>query len=103
MNSAVVKPRIEGWAAEDETDTNPERGKSEIDPITESCIASGGRYFSTYSSRRATGVSPPAIYLDPDYQRELRRRAAIIKEFSGQDFTPAIDELVKEAQKQTPR
>ena len=45
---------------------------------------------------------PPTIYLNPDYQRELRRRAAIIKEFSGQDFTPAIDELVKEAKKQTP-
>ena len=44
----------------------------------------------------------PKIYLDPDYQRELRRRAAVIKEFSGQDFAPAIDELVKEAQKQTP-
>jgi hypothetical protein len=43
---------------------------------------------------------PPAIYLDPDYLRELRRRAAIIKEFSGQDFTPAIDQLVKEATKQ---
>jgi hypothetical protein len=43
---------------------------------------------------------PPAIYLNPDYQRELRRRAAIIKEFSSQDFTLAIDELVKEAQKQ---
>jgi hypothetical protein len=42
---------------------------------------------------------PPAIYLDPDYQRELRRRAGIIKEFSGQDSTPAIDELVKEASK----
>lgn len=41
----------------------------------------------------------PKIYLDPDYQRELRRRAAIIKEFSGQDFTAAIDELVKEASK----
>jgi hypothetical protein len=41
----------------------------------------------------------PTIYLDPDYQRELRRRAAIIKEFSGQDFMPAIDELVKEARK----
>ena len=41
------------------------------------------------------------IYLDPDYQGELRRRAAIIKEFSGQDFTPAIDDLVKEAQKPT--
>lgn len=49
-----------------------------------------------------TFAYPPAnIYLDPDYQRELRRRAAIIKEFSGQDFIPAIDELVKEAQKQT--
>lgn len=44
----------------------------------------------------------PTIYLEPEYQRELRRRAAIIKEFSGQDFRPAIDELVKEAQKQTP-
>jgi hypothetical protein len=44
----------------------------------------------------------PKIYLDPDYQRELRRRAFIIKEFSGQDFTPAIDELVKQAQKETP-
>jgi hypothetical protein len=43
---------------------------------------------------------PPTIYLDEDYQRELRRHAAIIKEFSGQDFGPAIDALVKEAQKQ---
>jgi hypothetical protein len=42
---------------------------------------------------------PPTIYLEPVYQRELRRRAAIIKEFSGQDFAPAIDELVKEATK----
>ena len=42
---------------------------------------------------------PPTIYLDPDYQRELRRRASIIKEFSGQDFIPAIDDLVNEARK----
>lgn len=42
---------------------------------------------------------PPTIYLAPLYQAELRRRAAIIKEFSGQDFMPAIDELVKEANK----
>ena len=41
----------------------------------------------------------PAIYLEPVYQVELRRRAAIIKEFSGQDFLPAIDELVKQASK----
>jgi hypothetical protein len=41
----------------------------------------------------------PTIYLDPAYQRELRRHARIIKEFSGQDFMPVIDELVKEARK----
>jgi len=39
----------------------------------------------------------PTIYLEPTYQRELRRHAAIIKEFSGQDFMPAIDDLVTEA------
>ena len=42
---------------------------------------------------------PPSIYLDPDYQRELRRRIAIIKEFSGQDFGPGLDDLIKEAGK----
>lgn len=40
----------------------------------------------------------PGIYLDPDYQRELRRRIAIIREFSGQDFGPGLDDLIKEAQ-----
>ena len=38
----------------------------------------------------------PTIYLDPVYQQELRRRAVIIKNYSGQDFMPGIDELVKE-------
>jgi hypothetical protein len=42
----------------------------------------------------------PTIYLDPVYLRELRRRAQIIKESNGQDFTPVIDDLVREA-KQT--
>jgi hypothetical protein len=37
----------------------------------------------------------PTIYLDPVYQKELRRRAAIIKAYSGQDFLPVIDGLVK--------
>ena len=37
----------------------------------------------------------PTIYLDPDYQKELRRHAVIIEEDSGQDFMPGIDELVK--------
>jgi 16S rRNA G966 N2-methylase RsmD len=40
----------------------------------------------------------PTIYLDPPYQKELRRRAAIIKSFSGQDFISVIDGLVKQAQ-----
>lgn len=40
---------------------------------------------------------PPSIYLDPAYQQALRDRAAIIKEFNGQDFTPVLDDLVKEA------
>jgi hypothetical protein len=39
---------------------------------------------------------PPTIYLDPVYQQELRRRALIIKSYSGQDFMPGIDELVKQ-------
>jgi hypothetical protein len=42
---------------------------------------------------------PPEIYLDPDYQRELRRHAAIIKDYSGQDFLTVIDGLVEEARK----
>jgi hypothetical protein len=46
----------------------------------------------------AVSLPPPTIYLGPDYQRELRRRVTIIKEFSGQNFMPAIDELVKRSQ-----
>ena len=42
----------------------------------------------------------PTIDLDPAYQRELRRRAAIIKAYSGQDFLPKIDELVREGKRQ---
>ncbi len=41
---------------------------------------------------------PPSIYLDPVYQQALRERAAIIKQFNGQDFTPVLDDLVKEAE-----
>jgi hypothetical protein len=41
----------------------------------------------------------PKIYLDPVYQKELRRRAVIIKSYSGQDFMPMLDDLVKQAQK----
>jgi hypothetical protein len=41
----------------------------------------------------------PTIYLDPAYQRELRRRATIIKDYSGQDFLLKIDDLVREGER----
>lgn len=40
---------------------------------------------------------PPEIYLEPVYQQQLRHRAAIIKEYNGQDFMPVLDDLIKEA------
>jgi hypothetical protein len=47
----------------------------------------------------------PSIYLDPVYQAELRKRAAIIKAYNGQDFGVILDDLIKGAQaaeKKTP-
>jgi hypothetical protein len=45
-----------------------------------------------------TRVFPPAsIYLDPVYQAELRKRAAIIKAYNGQDFGVILDDLINEA------
>jgi len=45
-----------------------------------------------------TRVFPPAsIYLEPAYQKELRRRIRIIKAYNGQDFEPILDDLIKEA------
>jgi hypothetical protein len=40
----------------------------------------------------------PTVYLDAAYQKELRRRAVIIKEDAGQDFMPGIDELVRQGE-----
>ncbi|MBV8978543.1 MAG: hypothetical protein JO261_11080 [Alphaproteobacteria bacterium] len=42
----------------------------------------------------------PAIYLDPGYQKELRRRLRIIDAVSGQDFLAVLDDLVREARDQ---
>jgi hypothetical protein len=42
----------------------------------------------------------PEIYLDPVYQKELRRRAAIVREMSGQDFVAVVDDLVREGRDQ---
>jgi hypothetical protein len=38
----------------------------------------------------------PEIYLDTAYTEELRRRATIIREETGQDFVEVLDDLVKE-------
>jgi hypothetical protein len=40
---------------------------------------------------------PPSIYLEPVYQKELRRRIRIIRAYNGQDFEPILDDLIKEA------
>ena len=46
-----------------------------------------------------TRIFPPtAIYLEPAYQQQLRKRAAIIKEYNGQDFLVILDDMVKEAE-----
>lgn len=42
----------------------------------------------------------PAIYLDKVYARELRRRCAIVREMTGQDFVAVLNDLVKEARDQ---
>ena len=74
------------WAA----DTPPAKGGGiRIGEAVDGLLNLGGNH----------GVyPPPAIYLDPAYQKELRRRAAIIKAHSGQDFGSVIDGLVKQAQ-----
>ena len=41
---------------------------------------------------------PPSIYLEPVYQAQLRKRAALIKEYNGQDFGVILDDLIREAQ-----
>lgn len=42
----------------------------------------------------------PTIYLDAAYAKELRRRAAIVKEMTGQDFVAVVDDLIKEGRDQ---
>ncbi len=42
----------------------------------------------------------PEIYLDKTYAKELRRRAAIVRDMSGQDFVAVVDDLVKEGRDQ---
>jgi len=75
----------EGWTA-----ATPAKGFA----IAE--VADGVLYVGGYS-----GLFPsPEIYLDKGYAKELRRRAAIVKAMSGQDFVAVVDDLVKEGRDQ---
>jgi hypothetical protein len=52
-----------------------------------------------YLGGDATRVFPsPSIYLEPVYQAELRKRAAIIKAYNGQDFGMILDDLIRDAE-----
>jgi hypothetical protein len=42
----------------------------------------------------------PEIYLDTSYAGELRRRATIVRDMTGQDFVAVVDDLVKEGRDQ---
>jgi hypothetical protein len=53
-----------------------------------------------YLGGNASLFPSPEIYLDKDYAKELRRRAAIVRDMSGQDFVAVVDDLVKEGRDQ---
>ena len=62
-------------------------------------VADGLLYLGDDAAR---AFPPPAIYLEPHYQEELRRRIAIIAAWNGQDFMPVLDDLVQSARADEP-
>jgi hypothetical protein len=59
-------------------------------------VVDGLLYVGGYSSL----FPSPAIYLDAAYARELRRRAVIVREETGQDFVAVVDDLIREGRDQ---
>jgi hypothetical protein len=54
-----------------------------------------------YLGGDATRAFPsPSIYLDAQYQRELRARIAILNTAIGQDFGPMFDDLIHDAEQE---
>lgn len=53
-----------------------------------------------YVGGNASLFPSPEIYLDKAYAKELRRRAAIVRDMSGQDFVAVVDDLVREGHDQ---
>jgi hypothetical protein len=81
---AMTKP---GWTAS----APPARKSFTIGEVVDGVLYVGGDS-SLFPS--------PQIYLDPVYAKELRRRAAIVKAMTGQDFVAVVDDLVKEGHDQ---
>ena len=77
----------EGWTA---SPPRP-RGGFTVGEVTDGILYVGGNS-SLFPS--------PEIYLDQAYAKELRRRAAIVREMSGQDFVAVVDDLIKEGRDQ---
>jgi len=53
-----------------------------------------------YVGGNASLFPSPEIYLDRAYASELRRRATIVRNMSGQDFVAVVDDLIKEGRDQ---
>jgi len=53
-----------------------------------------------YVGGNASLFPSPEIYLDRAYASELRRRAAVVRDMSGQDFVAVVDDLIKEGRDQ---
>ena len=84
-NGTVALGSVNGRAS---AEMLPDRHWPRMAEVVDGLLYLGGNH-SVYPA--------PTIYLDPAYQQELRRRAAIIKDYSGQDFLTVIDDLVKQA------
>lgn len=75
--------------AADPVQVSPDRHWPRLGNVVDGVLWVGG-FHAAYPS--------PTIYLDPAYQRELRRRAAIIKAYGGQDFLTVLDDLVRQGE-----
>ena len=90
--SFVAAPKTAPFAMTKEkwTPSTPSKGFTIAD-VVDGVVYVGGN---------ASLFPSPQIYLDEAYAKELRRRAAILKPMTGQDFGAVVDDLVKEGHDQ---
>ncbi len=85
IEHASIAMTKENWAAHDKA------GGFAVGEVVDGILYVGGN---------ASLFPSPEIYLDKAYAKELRRRAGIVREMSGQDFVAVVDDLVKEGRDQ---